>query len=68
MHPKSSDEFQLHVPKFEVKPGEVVAIVGRVGSGKSSVFQAILQNMELRSGVLQVRAAPPAPTPPLASP
>lgn len=44
----------LKVPKFEVKPGEVVAIVGRVGSGKSSVFQAILQNMVLKKGHMSV--------------
>lgn len=53
-HSGKTDEFKLQVPKFEVKPGEVVAIVGRVGSGKSSVFQAILQNMQLQSGLVQV--------------
>jgi len=30
---------------FEVKKGELVAIVGEVGSGKSSLLQAILNNM-----------------------
>jgi ABC-type transport system involved in cytochrome bd biosynthesis fused ATPase/permease subunit len=29
-----TEEFKLSVPKFEVKPGEVCAIVGRVGSGE----------------------------------
>uniref|UniRef100_A0A7S0R450 Uncharacterized protein n=1 Tax=Chlamydomonas leiostraca TaxID=1034604 RepID=A0A7S0R450_9CHLO len=51
---EKADEFKLNIPKFSVKPGEVVAIVGRVGSGKSSVFQAILQNMILEKGGMAV--------------
>lgn len=58
IHPGGKeDEFRLCVPKFEVNPGEVVAIVGRVGSGKSSVFQAILQNMQLKKGNMSVGGA-----------
>eukprot|EP00798_Chlamydomonas_sp_ICE-L_P017393 gene17393-23693_t len=54
-HYKSGDDdFKLKVPKFEVKPGEVAAIVGRVGSGKSSVFTAILQSMRLEKGELKI--------------
>lgn len=34
LHYGKPDEFTLTVPEFEVKPGEVVAIVGRVGSGE----------------------------------
>lgn len=40
-----NDAFLLKVPKFEVKPGEVVAVVGRVGAGKTSLINAILGNM-----------------------
>jgi ABC-type bacteriocin/lantibiotic exporter with double-glycine peptidase domain len=34
LHYGHPEEFTLKVPKFEVNPGEVVAIVGKVGSGK----------------------------------
>ncbi|KAL6759443.1 ABC transporter [Haematococcus lacustris] len=53
-HSSNKEDFRLKIPKFEVRPGEVAAIVGRVGSGKSSVFQAILQNMVLEKGVMAV--------------
>ena len=39
--------FRLRVPEFSVAPGELVAVVGRVGAGKSSLLQAILGNMHL---------------------
>jgi ABC-type multidrug transport system ATPase subunit len=42
--------FRLNVPDFSIKPGELVAVVGRVGAGKSSLLQAILGNMTLVSG------------------
>ena len=32
---------------IEIKKGEFVAVVGRVGAGKSSIFQALIQNMNL---------------------
>jgi ATP-binding cassette subfamily C (CFTR/MRP) protein 1 len=48
-HPTGSP-FRLRVPDFTVKPGELVAVVGRVGAGKSSLLQAILGNMELVQG------------------
>jgi ABC-type Mn2+/Zn2+ transport system ATPase subunit len=38
------------VPEFSVRPGELVAVVGRVGAGKSSLLQAILGTMDLVSG------------------
>lgn len=49
-HPADPDDFKLVVPRFEVKAGEVAAVVGRVGTGKSSLFHAILGNMKLESG------------------
>jgi ABC-type transport system involved in cytochrome bd biosynthesis fused ATPase/permease subunit len=39
------DDFILNVPEFTCRPGELVAIVGRVGAGKSSLVHAILGNM-----------------------
>jgi hypothetical protein len=34
--------FRLMIDEFSVRPGELVAVVGRVGAGKSSILQAIL--------------------------
>ncbi len=45
------DGFRLNVPDFSIKKGELVAVVGRVGAGKSSLLQAILGNMELVSRI-----------------
>lgn len=42
--------FTLEIPEFSVKQGELVAVVGRVGAGKSSLLSAILGNMDLISG------------------
>ncbi|KAG2422455.1 hypothetical protein HXX76_016025 [Chlamydomonas incerta] len=53
-YPGSKEDFRLNIPTFEVKTGEVVAVVGRVGSGKSSIFQAVLNHMNLESGALHV--------------
>jgi ABC-type ATPase with predicted acetyltransferase domain len=39
------ENFTLNVPEFSVQPGELVAVVGRVGAGKSSLIHAILGNM-----------------------
>lgn len=44
------DNFTLNVPEFSVSPGELVAVVGRVGAGKSSLVQAALGNMQVLQG------------------
>lgn len=49
-HTGAENHFELNIPEFSVKPGELVAVVGRVGAGKSSLLQAILGNMETVSG------------------
>jgi ABC-type multidrug transport system fused ATPase/permease subunit len=46
-------DFTLSVPEFSVDKGEVAAIVGRVGSGKSSVLQALLSKMALVKGTVK---------------
>ncbi len=45
-HETDTSGFTLRVPEFSVKPGELVAVVGCVGSGKSSLLQALLGNMQ----------------------
>ncbi|KAJ2836190.1 hypothetical protein FBU31_001435 [Coemansia sp. 'formosensis'] len=40
----------LSVPGLSVKPGELIAVVGKVGSGKSSLLLAILGEMRQTSG------------------
>ena len=46
--PKGIDyDLTLKNIKFEVKPGELVAIVGEVGCGKSSLLQAIINSLIL---------------------
>jgi ABC-type bacteriocin/lantibiotic exporter with double-glycine peptidase domain len=47
------DDFVLNVPEFTVKPGELVAIVGRVGAGKSSLVHAALGNMQPVQGTAE---------------
>ncbi len=49
-HVTDDGPFRLTVPNFSVAPGELVAVVGRVGAGKSSLLQAIMGNMTLVGG------------------
>ena len=49
-----ADAFTLTVPEFSVAPGEVVAVVGRVGAGKSALLQALLGNVPLAQGSMRV--------------
>jgi ABC-type transport system involved in cytochrome bd biosynthesis fused ATPase/permease subunit len=47
-----NESFTLNVPEFSVKEGEIVAVCGRVGAGKSSLIQAILGDMKKVSNAL----------------
>ncbi len=49
-HPGDTTGFTLNVPHFSVKQGELVAIAGRVGAGKTSLINAVLGNMERLDG------------------
>ena len=44
-----NDEFYLNNINLTVKKGEFICIIGEVGSGKSSLIQAILNNMIIKS-------------------
>jgi ATP-binding cassette, subfamily C (CFTR/MRP), member 1 len=46
--------FKLNVPEFNVAPGEVVAVVGRVGAGKTALLQALMGHMPKKSGTMHV--------------
>lgn len=41
---------------LDVKPGELIAVVGQVGAGKSSLLNVILKELPLTSGSIQVRS------------
>ncbi|GLI68304.1 hypothetical protein VaNZ11_012665 [Volvox africanus] len=53
-HHPSNPNWHLHIPRFDVRPGQVVAVVGRIGAGKTSLIQAILGNMVKEHGSQQV--------------
>ena len=44
----------MQVPTFTCDPGEVVAVVGRVGAGKSAMLDALLGTMPNESGDVKV--------------
>ncbi|RLN52780.1 hypothetical protein BBP00_00009519, partial [Phytophthora kernoviae] len=52
--PLNQQSFQLKKVNLEIESGSLVMIVGKVGSGKSSLVNAILGEMPRTSGVLEV--------------
>ena len=51
-----SQKLILENINFKVNQGQLIAIVGVVGSGKSSLLNAILNEMELISGRVNIKA------------
>ncbi|XP_043470122.1 ATP-binding cassette subfamily C member 4-like [Leptopilina heterotoma] len=51
---KSSTDYNLKSINFTAKRGELTAVVGQVGSGKTSLFHAILKELPLITGNLHV--------------
>lgn len=54
---KSDAEPTLENVNFAVKKGELAAVVGRVGSGKSSLMSALLGDMLKTSGSVKIRGS-----------
>ncbi|KAI5713480.1 hypothetical protein M8J76_000230 [Diaphorina citri] len=47
-------DYTLNDITLDVKPGNLVAVIGPVGSGKSSLFQAILRELPVLEGNIEV--------------
>jgi ABC-type hemin transport system ATPase subunit len=45
----------LYSVNLHVKPGQLVAVVGQVGAGKSSLIQALLGEMEKHGGNVSLK-------------
>lgn len=45
-------EFNLSVPEFTINPGQIVAIIGKSGSGKSSFIKALIGFSNFDEGVV----------------
>ncbi|KAJ2617874.1 ATP-binding cassette glutathione S-conjugate transporter ycf1 [Coemansia sp. RSA 1365] len=51
----NSDEgLALNSVSFQINPGEHIGIVGRTGSGKSSLINALFRIVELESGIITI--------------
>jgi|SRR5690554_6155937 len=48
----------LNQLNFEVKSGETLAIIGRTGSGKSTIANVICRNFDVTSGEIQIDGVP----------
>jgi ABC-type bacteriocin/lantibiotic exporter with double-glycine peptidase domain len=46
-----SDQLQLDIPHLSVRQGELLVILGRVGSGKSSLLEALTGQMHRKRGI-----------------
>ena len=53
-----SSFFVIHRLDLQVKPGQLVAVVGQVGAGKSSLIQALLGEMEKHGGHITLKVCP----------
>lgn len=53
----NSTDYTLDNVNFRAQPGTLVAVIGPVGAGKSSLFQAILGELPAESGSIEVNGA-----------
>jgi ATP-binding cassette subfamily C (CFTR/MRP) protein 1 len=56
-HAASGPKFTIKNLTLSLKKGEILAIIGSFGSGKSSILRAILGDMETVSGSIKVRGS-----------
>jgi ATP-binding cassette subfamily C (CFTR/MRP) protein 4 len=54
-HNEDSNEFKLKNISLSVKQNELVGVIGRVGSGKSSLLMAILNEMDKHEGKIDIK-------------
>nr|XP_006639066.1 PREDICTED: multidrug resistance-associated protein 4 [Lepisosteus oculatus] len=54
---KSLDAPTLQNVSFTVRPGQLLAVIGPVGAGKSSILSAILGELPLEKGVVKMQGA-----------
>lgn len=55
---ENAEENTLSSINMRIEPGQLIAVVGQVGSGKSSLLHAILSEMSLNSGSIEVFVIP----------
>jgi ABC-type bacteriocin/lantibiotic exporter with double-glycine peptidase domain len=49
-----SDQLELNIPHLSIRKGELLVILGRVGSGKSSLLEALLGQMHRKTGIIRL--------------
>lgn len=49
---EKKEEMEIDIPSLEVRTGELLVILGRVGSGKSSLLEALTGQMHRRRGLV----------------
>lgn len=53
-YPSRPDQQALHDIDFKIKPGEIIALVGPSGAGKTTVFQLLLRFYDVNSGSVRI--------------
>src|SRR5687768_18470824 len=55
LHGWYGESHVLHGMNFDVRPGEVVTLLGRNGAGKTTMLKAIMGVLEKRKGSIRLR-------------
>ncbi len=53
----ASDKTAISIPLLAIEPGELVAVIGEVGSGKSALLLGLLDELRLAEGVAHIAGA-----------